>query len=194
MNTVVARDAAAEAGRNLDLPLPRTRIRAREALYMDILDFLYDEAACLDDERLEEWLTLLASDISYFMPVRATRMRKDGAGFSSEYGHFDESYASLRFRVAKLATPSSWGEDPPSRVRRLVTNVRVHSTDRDDEFHVMSGLLLARNRGTATKTDLITAERRDILRRSDETNFKIAARRILVDQSIIATGNLAIFL
>ena len=192
--TTVAQGAMAEVARHLDLPTPRTRIKARESLYSDLLDVLYDEAVLLNEYRFEEWLKLLAPDISYFMPVRTTRIRKDGPAFSTEYGHFDENYASLKMRVAKLATPSSWGEDPPSRVRRFVTNVRVHTTDRDDEFHVASDLLLTRNRGTAAPIDLITAERQDILRRTNESNFLIAARRILTDQSTIATANLAIFL
>lgn len=192
--TTVAQDAAAEIARPLDLPAPRIRIKAREPLYSDLLDVLYDEAALLNENRFDDWLKLLAPDISYFMPVRTTRIRKDGPGFSTEYGHFDENYASLQLRVAKLATPSSWGEDPPSRVRRYITNVRVHTTDQDDEFHVASDLLVTRNRGTATTIDLITAERQDIIRRTDGSDFKIAARRILGDQSTIATPNLAIFL
>jgi len=179
----------------LDFGIPprRSRVRGREPLYLDIQDFLYDEAALLDENRLSEWLALMAPDISYFMPVRTTRMRKDGSGFSPEYGHFDENLASLDLRIRKNATPSSWGEDPASRVRRYVTNVRVYTTDRENEFHVSSDLLLARNRLSSTTIEMVTAERRDILRRNGDA-FQIAARRILADQSTIATVNLAIFL
>ena len=156
-------------------------------------EFLIHEAALLDEESLKDWLTLMTPDITYFMPVRATRMRKDGPGFSTEYGHFDENYASLALRVQKLATPSSWGEDPPSRVRRLITNLRVFTTDKADEFYASSNLLLARNRLNLTKVDIVTAERRDIVRR-DGDQLKLAARRILVDQATVATPNLAVFL
>jgi len=180
---------------DLDFGIPprRDRIRGREPLYLDIQDFLYDEAALLNENRLFDWLALMAPEISYFMPVRASRMRKDGSGFSREHGHFDEDYASLDLRVRKNATPSSWGEDPASRVRRYVTNVRAFTTDRDDEFYVSSDLLMARNRLSSTTIEMVTAERRDILRRNGDT-FLLVARRILADQATIATMNLAVFL
>ena len=180
---------------DLDFGLPprRKRVKARDPEYMDVLDFLYDEAALLDEGRLAEWLALMAPEVSYFMPVRTTRMRKDGAGFSSEYGHFDENYASLELRIRKNATPSSWGEDPASRVRRYVTNVRVFTVDEPGDFYVTSDLLMARNRLSSPAIEWVTAERRDILRR-DGDQYKIVARRILVDQTTLATVNLAVFL
>jgi 3-phenylpropionate/cinnamic acid dioxygenase small subunit len=180
---------------DLDFGLPprRDRVRAREPQYMDVLDFLSDEAVLLNEDRLQDWLGMLVPEISYFMPVRTTRMRKDGTGFSREYGHFDENFASLSMRVRKNATPSSWGEDPPSRVRRFVTNVRVFTTDQPDDLYVVSDLLVTRSRLSSTTIELVTAERRDIVR-GQGSQLKLAARRILVDQATIATMNLAIFL
>jgi 3-phenylpropionate/cinnamic acid dioxygenase small subunit len=196
--TATTKSAPAEAqdafDASLNMPLRRRRLKSRDPQYMDLLDFLYDEAALLDQTRLEEWLELMAPDITYFMPIRGTRARKDGSEFTTEYGHFDDNLTSLIFRVKKLATPSSWGEDPQSRTRRFVTNVRAYTTDRDDEFFVSSDLLITRNRFTSTVTDIISAERRDIVRKIDEDTYKLVARRILADQSTIASANLAIFL
>ena len=59
------------------------------------------------------------------MPVRVTTAR--GAGFDSlaDMGHFDENMYALRKRVQRLATDHAWTEDPPSRTRHFVTNVRT---------------------------------------------------------------------
>jgi 3-phenylpropionate/cinnamic acid dioxygenase small subunit len=46
----------------------------RDAAYFllkgQIEEFLFDEAALLDERRFTEWLDLLADDLHYFMPVR----------------------------------------------------------------------------------------------------------------------------
>jgi phthalate 3,4-dioxygenase beta subunit len=49
-------------------------------------------------------------------------------------------------RVKRLATDHAWAEDPPSRTRHFVTNVRTFRP-RADELYVESALLLFRSRG-----------------------------------------------
>ena len=39
--------------------------------------------------------------------------------------HFDEDKYSLRRRVARFPTEHAWTEDPPSRLRHHITNVRT---------------------------------------------------------------------
>src|SRR5207249_10860727 len=36
----------------------------------EVEEFLYNEAALLDERRYEEWIDLMAADIHYFMPIR----------------------------------------------------------------------------------------------------------------------------
>ena len=87
--------------------------------------FLVEEAALLDAADYTGWLALLCEDIRYLMPVRVTTAR--GAGFDSLAGmaHFDENLYALRKRVERLATDHAWTEDPPSRTRHFVSNVRT---------------------------------------------------------------------
>lgn len=46
-------------------------------LQHEIEQFLYAEAALLDDHNLDEWFTLMAPDIHYFMPVRSNRQQRE---------------------------------------------------------------------------------------------------------------------
>jgi phthalate 3,4-dioxygenase subunit beta len=152
--------------------------------------FLVEEAALLDDADYSGWLDLLCADIRYLMPVRVTTAR--GAPASNGMGHFDEDMYALRKRVKRLATDHAWTEDPPSRTRHFVTNVRTFRHD-ENNLRVESALLLFRSRGDTREADLISAGRADLLRQTDD-GLKLARREITVDEAVLRTQNLAVFL
>ena len=74
-----------------------------------------------------------------------------------------------------------------------MTNVFVEETDKPDEFVVTSYLLLTRSRFKDHHVDIISGERRDVLRLG-EAGFKLARREVIIDQAVLGTPNLAIFL
>ena len=162
--------------------------------YNRIVEFLYDEARLLDQIKLQEWGARLAADLVYTAPLRETRtMREQAATFVRSVQHYHDDYRSMMGRIVRLSGKSAWAEDPPSRTRRLVTNVMVETTAQEGEFAVVSYLLVTRSRFNFDEYDLISAERRDLLRRDGES-FKLARREILLDQAVLGTPNLAIFL
>jgi 3-phenylpropionate/cinnamic acid dioxygenase small subunit len=91
-----------------------------------------------------------------------------------------------------MDTASAYAEDPPSRVRRFVTNLSVEERD-DGMLRVRSYLLLLRSRFDDPEYVVLSAERDDLLRRVGE-GFQLVSRRILVDQSTIGSNNIAVFL
>jgi phthalate 3,4-dioxygenase subunit beta len=159
--------------------------------------FLVEEAALLDAADYAGWLGLLCDDIRYLMPVRVTTAR--GAGFDTlaDMGHFDEDLYALRKRVQRLATDHAWTEDPPSRTRHFVTNVRTFPgsplPNGGVEFRVSSAVLLFRSRGDTREADLVSAGRTDVLRET-AAGLRLARREILVDEAVLRTQNLAVFL
>lgn len=157
--------------------------------------FLVDEAYLLDAQRYEEWLGTLTDDIRYLMPVRVTTAL--GAGFDTAPGmaHFDEDKYSLGRRVARFRTEHAWTEDPPSRLRHFITNVRtfVGAGAGADELLVQSAELLFRSRGDVNEPALVSCGREDVLRR-DDGQWRLARRTIAVDESVLRTQNLAVFL
>jgi 3-phenylpropionate/cinnamic acid dioxygenase small subunit len=108
--------------------------------------------------------------------------------------HFDDDYSSIMGRLQRLGTKSAWAEDPPSRTRRLVTNVRVWETSKPNEFETESYLLLSRSRYEHYQLQVLSCVRHDLLRRSGPGAFKLARREIIVDQSVLGMANLAVFL
>jgi 3-phenylpropionate/cinnamic acid dioxygenase small subunit len=162
-------------------------------LYCEVMDFLIDEAWMLDDGRLDQWLQLMSEDLEYFMPTRATVQRADGDGFSESMGHFDETRASLQIRVKRvMESPSAWTEAPPSRTRRIISNVQVHQDETTDDISVRSVCLLLRNRLSNPTFDIVPCSREDVLRRHGNS-FLLVKRRVLVDQSTLGTANLSMF-
>jgi phthalate 3,4-dioxygenase beta subunit len=163
--------------------------------------FLVEEAALLDAADYAGWLALLCEDIRYLMPVRVTTAR--GADFDSLAGmaHFDENMYALRKRVERLATDHAWTEDPPSRTRHFVSNVRTFAAGGAGgaepapgaQLRVESSLLLFRSRGDTREADLVSAGRTDTLRLTGD-GYRLARREIAVDESVLRTQNLAIFL
>ena len=172
----------------------RARIRATDPRYMEILDFLWEEAATLDRDDLRGWQNLLDPAIHYYMPVCLTRKRGSNESFETEGMHYDEDFGSLSFRIRRFLETQAWAADPPSRARRFVTGVRVWEEQGEGIYDVASSLLLVRTMDDDFRTDLLTAERQDRVRLSETGAARLLERKILCDQTTIGTHNLAIFL
>lgn len=178
------------------LGLPRlpmeTRLPYGGPEYDAVMAFLNDEAEALDGYRFEEWLQMLAPDIEYRMPVRLDRLPKDGTGFVYEMEFMNDDLASLQTRVKRLGTKQAWAEQPVSRTRHLVTNVRVHRTEADDQLEVLSSFMVTRQRWDLPY-DLFTGERHDTLRRESGA-LRLSRRIVYFDQTELLSHNLSIVL
>lgn len=179
-----------------DVPVPQRvgpTLGFGDERHLRVHQWLVDEAYLLDAQRYEDWLALTTDDIRYLMPVRVTTAL--GAGFDCAPGmaHFDEDKYSLGRRVARFQTEHAWTEDPPSRLRHHVTNVRTFATGDPDHLIADSGVLLYRSRGDVREAAVLSAGREDLLRRS-AGGWRLARRTVLVDDSVLRTQNLAIFL
>lgn len=155
--------------------------------------FYYNEAALLDERRYDEWLKLFTKDTHYFMPVRRTMNSNELDKEFTRQGQtafFDDTYEEIARRVTKLATGNSWSENPPSRQRHLVTNVRVIADD-GDELTVGTNFHLYRTRLNSEEDSWI-GSRRDRLRR-EEGSFRIARRDIFLEQTVILSRNMSNF-
>ena len=163
-----------------------------DSRYSEIQEFLLQEAEFLDNGQFTEWLELMTEDVHYRMPVRLNRKRSQQPDYTEKTEIFSENMASLTMRVKRLGTDFAWAESPPSRTRHLITNVRVHSTDNPSELEVLSYFLVYRNRTNSSSADILSGERKDVMRKVGE-NWRLAGRTILLDQVVIGSRNLSIF-
>jgi p-cumate 2,3-dioxygenase subunit beta len=90
-------------------------------LLLAVEHFLYEEAAHLDNWRLDEWLKLFTKDARYLVP---TSDLPDGDP-TRDMMFVDDDYERLMGRVTRLKSRHAHREYPSSRTRRLITNVRL---------------------------------------------------------------------
>jgi 3-phenylpropionate/cinnamic acid dioxygenase small subunit len=169
------------------------RVPLGSEIYNRILETLYDEAAALDERRFDDWAEMLAEDLIYTAPLRVTRTgpHKDRDVMRTMF-HFDDDYQSIMGRLGRLGK-SAWAEDPPSRTRRFVTNMRVGETGSADVYEVVSYLYLERSRFDDPVNEHTSCERRDLWRLVNG-KYMLARREIILDQSVLGMSNLAVFL
>lgn len=163
----------------------------RAVLQYEVEQFLYEEAAMLDARRYRDWLALLADDIHYWMPIRRTVTLSDlDKEFTKpgDMAFFDDNRDLLEMRVKKLEAGSAWSEDPPSRSRHFVTNVRIVEAS-GGEVAAESCFCLYRTR-LNTEVDTWTGRRIDRLRRHRES-FLLTKRHLFLDQTVIRATNMS---
>ncbi len=168
-------------------------ILSKIALQYEIEQYYYAEAALLDDRRFDEWLALFAPDAHYWMPIRRTMTNNELEKEFTAPGamaFFDDDRMMLAARVKKLDTGYSWSEDPPSRTRHLVTNVRI-VREEGDELGVHTNFHLYRTRLNSEEDHWI-GSRKDVLRRTTD-GLKIASRHIFLEQTVLLSRNLSSF-
>jgi p-cumate 2,3-dioxygenase beta subunit len=94
----------------------------------EVEDLLYMEAALLDEWRLEEWQGLLADDAVYEIPPTDV---PEGDSRNTLFIIADDA-VRIRSRVKQLLGKSAWSENPHSRTRRMISNVRILGLDGDN--------------------------------------------------------------
>jgi 3-phenylpropionate/cinnamic acid dioxygenase small subunit len=170
-----------------------------------IEQFLYREARLLDERRFHDWLGLFTDDVHYWMSARSNRYPRlskaiaildterfaEAEAAEDGLGLFDEDIRTLTARVARLDTGMAWAEDPPSRTRHLITNIEVMPDAAGPEVTVHCNFIVYRSRGE-TEQDFYVGARADRLRRVDGA-WKIASRRMVLDQNVLTAKNLSIF-
>lgn len=165
----------------------------------EIEAFLFEEAEILDDRNFADWLDLLTDDIRYWMPMRrnvkSNEMNREFTREGQDINWFDEGKETLERRVNQILTGVHWAEEPLSRIRHLITNVQLlnatPSASDPSEVSVRCRFLVYRNR-VETETDFLIGKREDTLRKVNG-DWKIAGRKITLDQSVLLAKNLTFF-
>jgi ethylbenzene dioxygenase beta subunit len=175
-------------------------------LVHDVEQFLFREARLLDEGGFRQWLELLADDIRYWMPAMGRRYRVSSKALAmgdvdhcrehefsdeGEMAILDETKQSLERRIARLESGMAWAEDPPSHTCHVLSNIAVVEGDPDTQIAVHANFVLYRTRGESEQ-DFYVGRRHDVLRRVDG-DWRIAYRKILLPQHVLAAKNISNF-
>jgi 3-phenylpropionate/cinnamic acid dioxygenase small subunit len=170
----------------------------------EVEQFLYREARLLDERRFHEWLELFTDDVRYWMAGRSSRYplsskaitvldadRRQAREIEDELAILDETKATLSGRITRVDTGMAWAEDPPSRTRHMISNIEVEAGATPVELRVYSNFLVYRTRAESEQ-DFYVGARQDVLRRVDG-GWKIAQRKLVLDQNVLLPKNVSIF-
>ena len=154
----------------------------------EIEDFLFEEAALLDDWRLDEWLALYTADAHYQVP--ATDLPRDAQPESSLFYIADDAFR-LSERVKRLMKKTAFSEQPRSKTRHLVSNVRILENGAA-QCRVGSAFVTYRTKGGVTDTYIGSTEH-TLLR--SPTGLRIAYKRCTLDlETLRPQGRISILL
>jgi 3-phenylpropionate/cinnamic acid dioxygenase small subunit len=178
----------------------------REETIREVEQLLDREARLLDERRFHEWLELFTDDVRYWMAGRRNRHPKSSKAIAIldldrcveddltedfELAILDESKQMLSARVARLDTGMAWAKDPPSRTRHLLANIEIEPGDAGSEIKVYSNFIVYRSRSESDQ-DFYVGARRDVMRLVDGA-WKIARRKMILDQNVLLAKNVSIF-
>ena len=102
-----------------------------------VVAFLYEEARLADEARYAEWLALWTDDAVYWVPATTD----PGTQPDTQISHIYDNRTRLETRIKLLQTGHRYSQEPPSRMRRLISNIEV-SEAADGELVAGSNFVL----------------------------------------------------
>jgi len=169
-------------------------------LRLEIEDFYYREADLLDERRFDEWLDLLHPDIRYRIPlaqnVHSKRAESEFLTDDLAVYWMDEGKRTLSQRVEQLRTGLHWAEEPMSRTSHIYSNTRVLESSEQDGCRRVTAktrFIVYRNR-LKGEVDLLVGKRVDELVAQSALGWKVLARTVYLDQTVLLSNNLTTFI
>ena len=159
-------------------------------LYFQVKCFQAREISLLQGAEYEQWLEMMATDVSYRMPViSVSEDREKTESGAGELAHYDDTIDTLRLRVARMRSRVAWTEIPPSRVRYFVEPYAIE--DGPDGVRVSSNLMVYQTR-LQREENYYVGCRHDRLRRHGG-GFLLAERVAVIDKAVFPGKNLTVF-
>ena len=133
--------------------------------------FLYDEAQLMDEHRYDEWLALWDEDALYWVPTGRDDINPD-----REISLIYDDHIRLGLRIARLKSGFAHAQDPRSRMRRLVSNIKVEEGDKGEIIASSNFMLVELRRG---KQDVFAG--RSIHRlRPHQGAFRLVSKKVML--------------
>jgi 3-phenylpropionate/cinnamic acid dioxygenase small subunit len=132
------------------------------------------EARLLDQLRYQDWLKMYAAECIYWVPSTP-----NAGDPRREISVMFDDRRRLEDRIYRLNTGFAWSQAPASRTVRMISNVEVFSTARDDTRMLRSNFLISEFWGDETRVLTGWAGHRVV---RDGGQWKIQAKQVnLID-------------
>lgn len=108
--------------------------------YRQIEEFVYREARLQDEGCYDEWDALWTEDAHYWVPANGDDIDPD-----RQISIINDNRKRITTRVNQLKTGERHSQVPPSKMRRLISNIEIEA-ERDGEIEVGSNFILLESR------------------------------------------------
>jgi 3-phenylpropionate/cinnamic acid dioxygenase small subunit len=147
--------------------------------------FLIDEAYLINEGKYTDWLELFTEEAIYWVPSN-----KDNYDPNTHVSIIYDNRERLGERVWRLESGLAYGQEPKSRTRHLITNIKI--LDKDDKHLTVSSnfIIVELRRGIQTTY----SGRFEHKLRIDGPSWKIASKKVELINNNEFLGNLSFIL
>ena len=157
-------------------------------------DFLYAEARLIDEDQLEQWLTLFTRDGVYWIPS------DENADPEYETSIIHDDKLQLEKRIYQLRN-KHLAQDPRSRTVHVISNVQVEAGNNQDEVTIHCNQIIyelrpgdhQRLQAGLGQTRSFAARCKYMLRKQ-ETEWRITLKQILLIDRDLPLENISFIL
>jgi 3-phenylpropionate/cinnamic acid dioxygenase small subunit len=145
-----------------------------EALYREVERFIYREARLQDELEYDGWEALWTDDAIYWVPANGTDTDP-----TRQISIIFDNRARIRTRIRQLHTGKRFAQTPPSRLRRLISNIEPTppETEGTEDIGVAANFIVyeSRERGVT-----LWAGRSRYTLRPTEDGLRMARKTVLL--------------
>ena len=136
-----------------------------------IEDFIYREARLMDEHRYDEWLALWTDDGIYWVPSN-----DDDIDPMRSVSIIYDDRGRLGDRIDRLKSGLAYAQKPPSRMRRVVSNLEVEDGGKDEVTAYSNFVLTEIRRGILNFWSGRTVHKL----RQENGGIKMASKKVLL--------------
>jgi 3-phenylpropionate/cinnamic acid dioxygenase small subunit len=143
-------------------------------LLREVEQFIYREARLADEGRYDDWEALWTDDAVYWVPANG-----DDTDPERRMSIIYDNRSRIATRIKQLRTGKRHSQAPPSRLRRIISNVELleHPDDQGEDVLVGANFVIyeSRERGVT-----LWAGRSEYRLRRNDDGWRMAAKKVVL--------------
>ncbi len=140
-------------------------------LLKEVEQFVYREARLQDEHRYDDWEALWTDDGIYWIPANGDDIDPD-----QEMSIVYDNRSRISLRIKQFHTGKRHAQAPPSRLRRVVSNIEILEQD-DTEIHVIANAMVFESN---VRADTVWAAQYDYLLRRTADGLRMARKKVML--------------
>ncbi len=135
----------------------------------ELTQFITTEARLQDEHRYDEWEALWADDGVYWVPANG-----DDIDPEQQMSIIYDNRSRIALRIKQFHTGKRHSQSPPSRLRRVVSNVEITGEDGDCLIVCANALVFE----SQTRGDTVWASRNEYRLRRIQGQWRMARKKV----------------